>query len=286
MKKLILLTTMYFLFSIHFLNANELTLINQNDKIKKAFIILQSEIVDPNIFFNQYAVPAEVVVDYFGGKPLVATFDKEVIEGTWDNNWTIILTFPSLAAAKNWYYSEDYQAVLPYRHAATAFGNMVFFEGTDESKIKWDIREYKRAKVDLIKPLTLDTSPDYLIAVEAAWEKRNGRFQLEATFDETDVIDRTMSFSYRLVTNQSLDTHGCRYPLVVSIGGPSGYLKKLGAYLDSEREWATIEYKLRGDRSNFSKSLKSVTRITFNLASRKGDKCGDSRLEIKNLMVQ
>lgn len=107
--------------------AHQGTVIDQNEKINKAFIIMQAEIVDVDMFFNQYAVPAEVEVDFYGGQPLVATFNKEVFEGEWDNNWTIILTFPSLDAAKEWYYSDNYQAVLPYRHAATAFGNMVFF---------------------------------------------------------------------------------------------------------------------------------------------------------------
>ena len=284
MKSLMLLIFTCFLLVMHSVNAEELMLLDQNNKIKKAFIILQAEIVDPDMFFNQYAVPAEVEVDFYGGKPLVATFDKEVFEGEWDNNWTIILTFPSLSAAKTWYYSDNYQAVLPYRHAATSFGNMVFFEGADESKIQWNIREYKKASVELVEPLTLDTSPDYLIAVEAAWNKRNGRFLLEATFDEMDVTDRSMSFSYRLIADENADSHNCRYPLVVSIGDPSGDLKKLAAYHDAERDWATVEYKLKSNR--FSDLLESASRITFDVSSRKGAKCGNSRLEIKGLVIR
>ncbi|MFT5593341.1 MAG: hypothetical protein ACI8SR_001722 [Oceanicoccus sp.] len=284
MKSLMLLIFTCFLLVMHSVNAEELMLLDQNNKIKKAFIILQAEIVDPDMFFNQYAVPAEVEIDFYGGKPLVATFDKDVFEGEWDNNWTIILTFPSLATAKEWYNSDNYQAVLPYRHAATAFGNMVFFEGVDESKIGWNIRQYKKASVELVEPLTLDTSPDYLIAVEAAWNKRNGRFQLEATFDEMDVTDRSMSFSYRLIADENADSHNCRYPLVVSIGDPSGDLKKLAAYHDAERDWATVEYKLKSNR--FSDLLESASRITFDVSSRKGAKCGNSRLEIKGLVIR
>jgi uncharacterized protein (DUF1330 family) len=284
MKGLMLLVLMCASLVAHSVNAEKLILIDQNDKIKKTFIILQAEIVDPDMFFNQYAFPAEVEVDFYGGKPLVATFDKEVFEGEWDNNWTIILTFPSLVAAKDWYYSDNYQAVLPYRHAATAFGNMVFFEGTDESKIEWNIRQYKKANVELIEPLTLDTSPDHLIAVEADWTKRNGRFQLEASFNEINATDRSMSFFYRLVVNKSTDTQNCRYPLVISIGDPAGNLKKLGAYPDSEREWTAIEYQLKGHR--ISKLLASASRITFDLSSRKGARCGSSRIEIKGLVIR
>lgn len=264
--------------------AHQGTVIDQNDKINKAFIIMQAEIVDVDMFFNQYAVPAEVEVDFYGGQPLVATFNKEVFEGEWDNNWTIILTFPSLDAAKEWYYSDNYQAVLPYRHAATAFGNMVFFEGADQSKINWSIRQYKNAEVDLIEPLTLDMTPDYLIAVDTSWTGKKGRFQLEAAFDAADISGHTLSFSYRIVTAESFSVQSCRYPLAVSIGDTSGDLRKLGAYPNAETDWTTLEFTLNGNQ--YASVLESANRVTFDLTSLKGGDCGDTRIEIKNLLIQ
>jgi|TARA_R110001583_G_scaffold175436_1_gene330001 uncharacterized protein (DUF1330 family) len=264
--------------------AQEDALIDQNDKVNKAYIILQAEIVDVDMFFNQYAVPAEVEVDFYGGKPLVATFDKEVFEGEWDNNWTIILTFPSLDAAKEWYYSDNYQAVLPYRHAATAFGNMVFFEGTDQSKINWNIRQYKNAEVDLVEPLTLDTEPDYLIAIDAGWTSKRGRFQLEAAFDSVDVTGHTMALSYRIITDESFAAQSCHYPLVVSVGDTSGDLKRLGVYSDAERDWTNLEFTLKG--KHISPLLESTSRVIFDLSSPRGGDCGDTRLEVKNLVIR
>ncbi|MCA8950201.1 MAG: DUF1330 domain-containing protein, partial [Planctomycetes bacterium] len=40
----------------------------------------------------------------------------------------VIVEFPSMQAAKTWYDSDEYQAILPYR-TANSTGNFVWLEG-------------------------------------------------------------------------------------------------------------------------------------------------------------
>ena len=61
----------------------------------------------------------------FDGRVLVATEDVEVLEGTWPRTRTVVLEFPSMAHAKRWYESPNYQAIAQHRFKA-ATSNLVF----------------------------------------------------------------------------------------------------------------------------------------------------------------
>ena len=55
--------------------------------------------------------------------------NAEVVEGTAGAGpLKVILEFPSMAAAKGWYNSDEYQAILPYR-TQNSKGNFVWLEG-------------------------------------------------------------------------------------------------------------------------------------------------------------
>ena len=51
------------------------------------------------------------------GEILVATPEVDVLEGGYIHNWTVVVRFPSEEAARSWYDSPEYQAVIPNRHA-------------------------------------------------------------------------------------------------------------------------------------------------------------------------
>ncbi|MHB8329865.1 MAG: DUF1330 domain-containing protein [Acidimicrobiales bacterium] len=63
-----------------------------------------------------------------GGTVIVAAPPEEVLEGGWHGNQTVILEFASVEAARAWYRSPDYQAVIGGRHAA-AESNAVIISG-------------------------------------------------------------------------------------------------------------------------------------------------------------
>lgn len=73
------------------------------------------------------AVPDTVAAH--GGKYLVRAGETEVAEGgLGEYPLKVILEFPSMNAAKGWYSSEEYQAILPDR-TANSKCNFVWVEG-------------------------------------------------------------------------------------------------------------------------------------------------------------
>jgi len=64
-----------------------------------------------------------------GGKYLVQAGNTEVIEGSLgEYPVKVVLEFPSMAAAKGWYNSAEYQAILPHR-TKNSKCNFIWAEG-------------------------------------------------------------------------------------------------------------------------------------------------------------
>ena len=93
----------------------------------KGYFIVTDEIHDQDAM-NAYSGKAVPTIFQNGGKPIVVSDDAEVIEGTWHGSRTIIIEFDSVEAAKKWYNSPEYQAVIGERHAA-ADSNAVIVGG-------------------------------------------------------------------------------------------------------------------------------------------------------------
>ena len=73
------------------------------------------------------AVPDTIAAH--GGKYLARAGNTEVVEGgIGEYPLKVILEFPSMDAAKGWYSSEEYQAILPHR-TANSKCNFVWVEG-------------------------------------------------------------------------------------------------------------------------------------------------------------
>jgi len=63
------------------------------------------------------------------GKYLVSAGQADVVEGgLGEYPLKVILEFPSMAAAKGWYDSAEYQAILPHR-TNNSKGNFVWLQG-------------------------------------------------------------------------------------------------------------------------------------------------------------
>jgi uncharacterized protein (DUF1330 family) len=71
----------------------------------------------------------------FGGRTIVRTNDIENREVRPDKPWTptrlLIIEFPTLAAARAWYNSPEYQVLLPIRLNARGPDNMVIVGGVE-----------------------------------------------------------------------------------------------------------------------------------------------------------
>jgi uncharacterized protein (DUF1330 family) len=178
--------------------AGEALLVDSNARGTAGFVLMQAEMTDQQSFFTRYAVPAEVVVSANGGRAQVATFGKTVLEGQWNNNWTIMLRFPSVQAASTWYHSAAYQALIPYRKAATAYGNMVLFEGTPESVLNWQVARYEGATGRVRPPQTLDPTPEYVVSLDSIWNKGDARVAAGASFAPVDARGARLAVEVKL----------------------------------------------------------------------------------------
>lgn len=78
-----------------------------------AYLIANYKITNPEAYEAYVAVVGPTLQEY-GGMPLVADYNSEVIEGS-PSSVSIVLSFPSKEAARTWYNSPEYQAIIHHR---------------------------------------------------------------------------------------------------------------------------------------------------------------------------
>ena len=101
-----------------------------------AYVVAQMHVHDLEKYLA-YASKVGATIGSYGGK-IAAASEAEVREGSPPFTRTVIAEFPTSEAAREWYESEEYQAILPLRLEATT-GTLFFVEGitmppTPESK--------------------------------------------------------------------------------------------------------------------------------------------------------
>lgn len=76
---------------------------------------------------REYMERIESTFEAFDGEWLVHGTQPEVVEGDW--SWdVVIIGFPSIAAARDWYFSDAYQRILELR-SEHAESHVVLLEG-------------------------------------------------------------------------------------------------------------------------------------------------------------
>jgi len=83
-----------------------------------AYFIAQYVVNDPKLY-REYQVEAGKTIQASGGDVVAFDVAAETIEGTPPGAQTVIVKFDSTEAAKAWYRSPAYQAVVGKRLAAT-----------------------------------------------------------------------------------------------------------------------------------------------------------------------
>ncbi len=78
--------------------------------------------------YDDYRSRTLATVEMFGGRFIARGGATEVKEGNWQPHRLIMLQFPDLDAARRWYDSPEYQAIIKIRTAA-ANTNLVLVEG-------------------------------------------------------------------------------------------------------------------------------------------------------------
>ncbi len=95
----------------------------------KGYVILLLDVHDPE-GYGEYLDKAATTVTAYGGEFLFASDDPHVVEGAWTAQRTIVIKFPSVAAASSWYESQDYHPLIADRQA-TADSRVAIFEGDE-----------------------------------------------------------------------------------------------------------------------------------------------------------
>lgn len=78
---------------------------------------------------EDYRARINPVVARFGGRYLVIGGPAQVVEGSYQPTFPVMIEFPSMADAHRWYDSEDYRELKALRLSATV-SNAFFMEGT------------------------------------------------------------------------------------------------------------------------------------------------------------
>ena len=83
----------------------------------KAYVILTERVHDDD-GYREYMERSAAPARQYRARPLVVDDAPEVLEGTWHGPRTVVMEFESVDAARAWYRSPEYQAVIGLRHAA------------------------------------------------------------------------------------------------------------------------------------------------------------------------
>ena len=92
-----------------------------------AYVIVDITVTDP-VRYEQYKKLSGAAVTTCAGRFLVRGGKVDVLEGTWHPSRFVILEFPTVEGAKEWWTSETYRPAKEIRQA-TATTNMIVVEG-------------------------------------------------------------------------------------------------------------------------------------------------------------
>ena len=95
----------------------------------KAYVIGQNTINNMD-GYKKYAEQVPQTIKQHGGKFLSRGGDTHLLDGKPSGARNVIIEFPDMKSAKNWYYSEEYQSIVSGRknHAT---GYLLIAEGID-----------------------------------------------------------------------------------------------------------------------------------------------------------
>jgi len=97
------------------LAATGFTILRAAAAASKGYVIAEITVTDPEAY-KQYAATVQPIAAKFGGKYLVRGGQTVAVEGEPPAARIVVIEFDSLAAARSFEDSPDYQAIAPLRH--------------------------------------------------------------------------------------------------------------------------------------------------------------------------
>ena len=92
-----------------------------------AYDIAHIDVKDP-ARYEDYKKMSPVSIQKYGGRFIARGGKTEVLEGNWQPKRLVLLEFPSVERAREWWASEDYRPAKELRQA-TSSGDMIVVEG-------------------------------------------------------------------------------------------------------------------------------------------------------------
>jgi uncharacterized protein (DUF1330 family) len=92
-----------------------------------AYVLAEIEITNPD-GYREYTAIVPATIAKYGGRFLVRGGAAEVLEGDWPQRRRVLLEFPSMQAAKQWFDSPEYEKPKAMRQAASD-GRLILMEG-------------------------------------------------------------------------------------------------------------------------------------------------------------
>lgn len=99
------------------LGATAFTFLPAATVAPKGYVIAEITVTDPQAY-KQYAAAVPAIAAKFGGKYLVRAGQTVAVEGDPPSGRIVVIEFDSLAAARSFEDSPEYQAIAPLRQKA------------------------------------------------------------------------------------------------------------------------------------------------------------------------
>ena len=82
---------------------------------QRGYLFAELDVTDARHFYDEYMPRVRPVLAQFGAKFLIGTDAPEVMEGERHVKRVVFIEFDSVARAREFYHSPQYQAVIGYR---------------------------------------------------------------------------------------------------------------------------------------------------------------------------
>ena len=92
-----------------------------------AYVIGDITVTDPDRY-RDYAAHTLETIEPHGGRFIVRGGAHESLEGDWNPGRLVVIEFPDAQAARDWFASDAYRAIMPIRQEAST-GSLVLVEG-------------------------------------------------------------------------------------------------------------------------------------------------------------
>ena len=92
-----------------------------------AYVLAHIDVKDP-VRYEDYKKMSPISIQKFGGRFVARGGKVEVLEGDWQPKRMVLIEFPTVERAKEWWASDDYAPAKQLRQS-TSIGDLIVIEG-------------------------------------------------------------------------------------------------------------------------------------------------------------